>query len=301
MELRQIKYFIEVAKREHVTEAANALHVAQSAVSRQIFKLEEELGVDLFVRKGRNVKLTTVGKMFLEHMEQAINVIDHAKQVVNEYTDPKRGTIHIGFTSTLAAFILPTVISAFREKYPDVQFKLKQMSHIALKEALLKGDLNVALIAPVPTDEALIDGSVLFSEKIMALLPINHPLASEKAITLRQLKNDMFVLFPEGYVLREMIEEGCLQFGFQPNIAFVGEDIDAIKGFVSAGLGVSCVPEISVVNNVPRATVAIPIVEPKLTRTVGVMIPTDRRLLPTENLFYEFTKAFFLRLEMFQK
>src|SRR5690625_3545972 len=82
MELRQIKYFIEVAKREHVTKAANALHVAQSAVSRQIFNLEAELGVDLFIREGRNVKLTAVGKIFLEHMEQAIHVIDDAKQVV---------------------------------------------------------------------------------------------------------------------------------------------------------------------------------------------------------------------------
>ena len=78
MELRQIQYFMEVAKREHVTEAADALHVAQSAVSRQIFNLEAELGVDLFIREGRNVRLTPIGKIFLEHMEEAMNVIENA-------------------------------------------------------------------------------------------------------------------------------------------------------------------------------------------------------------------------------
>src|SRR5690625_2311149 len=107
MELRQIKYFIEVAQREHVTEAANALHVAQSAVSRQIFNLEEELGVDLFIREGRTVRLTRIGQVFLEHMEKAMNVIDDAKQEVEEYLDPDKGTLQIGFSASLASYILP--------------------------------------------------------------------------------------------------------------------------------------------------------------------------------------------------
>ena len=114
MELKQIKYFIEVAKREHVTEAADALHIAQSAVSRQLFKLEEELGVNLFIREGRNVRLTPIGKIFMEHMEKAVHVIDEAEQVIKEYTDPERGTVHIGFPSSLASNMLPTSISAFR-------------------------------------------------------------------------------------------------------------------------------------------------------------------------------------------
>ena len=85
MELRQIHYFIEVAKREHVTEAANVLHVAQSAVSRQIVNLEEELGVPLFIREGRNVRLTPIGRIFLEHMKEAVQVIENAKREVEEY------------------------------------------------------------------------------------------------------------------------------------------------------------------------------------------------------------------------
>src|SRR5690625_6402921 len=128
MELRQIHYFIEVAKREHITEAANALHVAQSAVSRQIFNLENELGVDLFVREGRNVRLTPIGRVFLEHMERAVNVIGDAVQVVGEYNDPELGTVHIGYPSSLATYILPTAISAFHAIYSQVMYQLNLWS-----------------------------------------------------------------------------------------------------------------------------------------------------------------------------
>lgn len=300
MELRQIIYFIEVAKREHVTEAAQALHVAQSAVSRQIFNLEEELGVDLFIRDGRNVRLTTIGRIFLEQMERAMNVINDAKQVVNEYTDPEKGTVHIGFPSSLATYILPTAISAFREKYPHVQFDLNQGSNAQLTESILKGDVNMALIAPVPIQDPKVKGTILFTEEIHALLPIQHPLATSETLTLNQLRDDDFILFPEGFVLRNMLEKACKQLGFSPHVAFEGDDIDAIKGLVSAGLGISLVPEITLVDNVPRATVSIPIVEPQVTRTVGVIVPKDRHMLPTEQLFYSFITEFFMRLEKFQ-
>ena len=92
MELRQLRYFIEVAEREHVSEAAEHLHIAQSAISRQIAKLEEELGVDLFEREGRNVKLTPIGKVFLDHTKTAMKAIDYAKEQIDEYPGPRTGT-----------------------------------------------------------------------------------------------------------------------------------------------------------------------------------------------------------------
>src|SRR5699024_6935310 len=145
MELRQIKYFIEVAKREHMTEAANALHVAQSAVSRQIFTVEKELGGGLFIREGRNVKLTPIGKVVLEHMDKAVHVIAHATRVLEEYTDRERGMIHIGFTSSLASYILPTAISQFRAEYPHVKFQLRHGSSNELEDAVIQGAMNMAL------------------------------------------------------------------------------------------------------------------------------------------------------------
>lgn len=300
MELRQIKYFIEVAKREHVTEAANALHVAQSAVSRQIFNLEEELGVDLFIREGRTVRLTRIGKVFLHHMERAINVIDDAKQVVEEYMDPEKGTIHIGFSASLASYILPTAIFYFRKQYPNVKFELNQGSYTELIEAVIKGEINIALLGPIPADQEKVKSTVLFTEDMVALLPTNHPLATRSSIKLTELRDDSFVLFPKGFILHDVIMEGCLQRGFRPKVSFEGKDLDAIKGLVSAGLGVTLLPEVTLVDCLPRATVKVQVTEPSLKRSVGAIIPAERELLPTEKLFHQFIEGFFRRLEHYQ-
>lgn len=301
LELRQIQYFMEVAKREHVTEAANALHVAQSAVSRQIFNLEDELGVALFIREGRNVRLTPIGKIFLEYMQEAMSVIENAKREIEEYVDPEKGTIHIGFPSSLAAYTLPTVISAFRKRFPEVKYELKQGSYHQLIEGVIKGDIDMALLGPVPRDEKKVKGTILFTEKIVALLPNKHPLADKKTLKLSQLRDDSFVLFPKGFILREITVEACQQQGFVPNVLFEGEDIDAIKGLVSAGLGVTVIPEITLIDSLPRQTVKIPIVDPQVTRTVGVIIPADREMLPTAKLFHAFLNEFFNMLGSFQK
>ncbi|CAH2714728.1 HTH-type transcriptional regulator GltC [Neobacillus rhizosphaerae] len=300
LELRQIQYFIEVAKREHVTEAAHILHVAQSAVSRQIFNLEAELGVSLFIREGRNVKLTPIGSMFLEQMEQAMKLIDNAKREVEEYLDPEKGTIRIGFPSSLAAYTLPTAISAFRERYPHVKFQLNQGSYLSLIDGVVKGEFNLALLGPVPKKEKKIKGKTLFTENIVALLPSGHPLAEKRILKLSELREDSFILFPKGYILREIIVNACEQIGFHPQVSFEGEDIDAIKGLVSAGLGVTLIPEITLIDSYPRSTVKIPITEPDVTRTVGVIIPSERELLPTERLFYEFLSEFFSILDRFR-
>lgn len=296
MDFRQIQYFIEVAKREHVTEAAHALHVAQSAVSRQIYNLEQELGTDLFIREGRSVRLTPIGRRFLLHAKEAIKVIESGKREVEEYLDPERGIVRIGFPSSLAAYTLPTVISAFREEHPQVKFQLHQALYHRLIEMVIKGEIDMALIAPLPKHEKKVKGDILFMERIVALLPASHPLAKRSSIKLSELKDDSFVLFPEGFILREMVVEAFRELGVAPHVSFEGEDIDAIKGLVSAGLGVTLIPEITLVDSLPRSTVKLIISEPKVERNVGVIIPSDRQLLPTEQLFYQFLKKFFSRI-----
>ncbi|TMV48907.1 LysR family transcriptional regulator [Paenibacillus mesophilus] len=299
MELRQIQYFIEVAKLEHVTEASYVLHVAQSAVSRQIFKLEAELGVDLFIRDGRKVRLTPIGKLFLGHMEQAMKVIEKAQQEIGEFLDPQKGTVRIGFPSSLASHVLPMAISAFREQYPQVQFQLQHGSYRELIDLVSKGTLNLSLIGPVPKGGKQINGDTLFLERIVALLPANHPLADQPSLKLSQLRNDMFVLFPEGYILRELVINACAAQGFEPQISFEGDDIDAIKGLVAAGLGITLLPEIALNDSIPRSTVRIHFQDPQVTRTVGVITPANRELPPTEKLFHDFIKTYFATVGQF--
>ncbi|PLT35111.1 LysR family transcriptional regulator [Bacillus sp. V5-8f] len=300
MELRQLRYFIEVAERQHVTEAADHLHVAQSAISLQIGKLEAELGVKLFERAGRNVKLTQIGKIFLTHAKSAIKAIDYAKEKVDEYLDPNHGSIKIGYPTSLASYLLPTVISAYKEKKPNVVFHLRQGSYSALMEAVKIGDINLAFLGPVPTGEPGIDADILFTESISALLPISHPLAEKKSLSLNELRNDDFVLFPQGYILQKIVVQACKQAGFTPNITSEGEDMDALKGLVSAGIGVSLLPDSTFYDSIPRLTVKIPINSPQVRRTVGIITPKNRELAPSEKVFYEFMKQHFSVLEQYQ-
>ncbi|AMA63617.1 MAG: LysR family transcriptional regulator [Kurthia gibsonii] len=299
MELRQLRYFVAVAEREHISEAAESLHVAQSAVSRQISNLETELGTELFERIGRNVKLTPIGKIFLEHALIALEAIDFAAKQVEEYLDPEQGTIKIGFPTSLASFLLPTVISAFKKEHPNVSFHLRQGSYRYLINAVKNRELNLVFLGPVPKKDEIIDTKILFTEKISALLPATHPLATKKEIQLADLRNEPFVLFPDGFILNKVVVDACKSVGYTPIVSSEGEDMDALKGLVAAGMGVTLLPESAFYDSTPRRTVRLPLSEPSFTRNVGVVFPHNRELAPSEKIFLEFVSTFFSRLTQF--
>ena len=299
MELRQLRYFVEVAEREHISEAAEHLHVAQSAISRQIANLEDELGTPLFERIGRNVKLTPIGKIFLEHAIVALKAIDFAAKQVEEYLDPAKGTIKIGFPTSLASYVLPSVISSFKKEYPDVSFHLRQGSYKYLIDAVKNRELNLAFLGPLPQKDDEINTTLLFSESIHALLPSSHPLAKQESINLSDLRNEKFVSFPEGYVLHKVALDACKSVGFTPNITSEGEDMDALKGLVAAGIGVTLLPDSSLYDSTPRMTVKMPIANPPIRRTVGIISPVGRELASSEVVFLDFVKNFYSRINKF--
>ena len=146
LELRQIQYFIEVAKREHMTEAAIHLHVAQSAVSRQIYNLEQELGVNLFIREKEKCKINANWEIVSRICRTPLPYSTMHSETLTEHLDPETGTIRIGFPSSLAAHTLPTAVSAFRERYPNVKFQLKQGAYYHLIDIVAKGEIDMAIL-----------------------------------------------------------------------------------------------------------------------------------------------------------
>lgn len=300
MELRQLRYFIEVAELQHVTEAAENLNVAQSAVSYQLTKLEEELGVKLLERVGRNIKVTQIGKVFLQDVKIALKMLEEAKEKVDEYLDPEAGSIKIGYPSSLARYWLPNVISAFKQDSPNVNFHLRQGSYAYLMDAVKNGEIDLAFLGPVPMKDPDLEGKILFMENIVALLPNHHPLADRTSLSLSDLRTDPFVLFPKGYVLRKIAVEACHTAGFEPKITSEGEDMDALKGLVSAGIGVSLLPESTFYDSIPRFTVKVPLETPRARRTVGVIIPKHREIAPSEKNFYQFLIQYFNRLDQYK-
>jgi len=298
MEWRQILYFIEVAKYEHVTEAANQLHVAQSAVSRQIGLLEAELGVSLFTREGRNVQLTSIGRVFLDYAERAVMEVEQGKEKIEEYLNPEQGIIHLGFATGLSAHTLPIALSQFREQYPGIHFQLYQGSHQHMVSMIEKGRLDIAFCAPVPKEHENVDGHIFYREQFLAILPVQHDLSEQTFLRLDQLRDEPFVAFRQGLVLHDYLLNVCGQAGFKPRLAFEGEDIETIKALVSAGFGVALLPENALIHLQPDL-IKIPISEPALYRSVGVIIPKRRELGPSEALLFQYLQSFYDRLSRF--
>ncbi|WP_151736109.1 LysR family transcriptional regulator ['Paenibacillus yunnanensis' Narsing Rao et al. 2020] len=293
MELRQLQYFLKVAQREHVTKAAEELHVAQSAVSRQIHQLEQELGVDLFMQKGRNLQLTPVGQLFRKRVEALLKELDRSVAEVHEFLDPERGEIRIGFPHSLGTHLIPTIVAEFRRLYPNVRFRFKQGTYPSLIKDVLSGEVDLAFISPFPENDGQVAGDVVMTEELFAILPQNHPLAKETEIRLEQLKEEKFVLFSQGYSLRPIVWQACLAAGFKPQIAFEGGETDTIRGLVAAGMGVSLLPETALYQTNPMQPAQVRVVGPTVTRTVGIIHRSDGKLPLVAQSFRNFLLTYF--------
>lgn len=293
MELRQLYYFVKVAKKEHVTQAAEELHVAQSAVSRQIHQLEEELGVKLFVQKGRNLQLTPVGQLFLRRADEILHDLDRAVQEVHEFLDPEKGEIRLGFPHSLGISLVPQVVAAFRSLNPDVRFRFKQGMYPSLIRDLVKGEIDLAFISPVPNDVEQVTGKTLITEELFAIFPSTHPLANRQQVRLEELKNEHFIMFSEGYSLRPLVLNACEAAGFMPNVAFEGEETETIRGLVAAGMGISLLPKLAVEYIAPLPISIVKVVDPVVTRNIGLIHRTNEKLPLVAKVFYNFLMNYF--------
>ncbi|ELC7928070.1 LysR family transcriptional regulator [Listeria monocytogenes] len=293
MELRQLKYFMEVARVEHMTKASENLHVAQSAVSRQITKLEEELGVHLFDRVGRNMQLTSVGQDFLKQAAIALNELQKAEALVAEYTDPAKGTVRVGLPNSLSTKVLPSVISTFREKYPQITYQFMEGTNEELTEMLLSGVLDMTFLSPVPESSEQIEAIRFFDEKLKLIVPKTHPLAENFTVSLKELASEKFVLYPEDFDLYKIVTKAANKKGFEPQIAFQSRDFYTIQGLVGTGLGISILPEMILDGAIFKETKSIALRDKELRRSVGIITTKKRNLSPSENLFRSFIISFF--------
>ncbi|GIP37993.1 HTH-type transcriptional regulator GltC [Paenibacillus sp. J31TS4] len=293
MELRQLQYFVKVAQKQHVTQAAEELHVAQSAVSRQIHQLEQELGIMLFVQKGRNLQLTSVGKLFLARVETILADLERAVVEVHEFLDPTLGEVRVGFPHSLGINLLPTVVAAFRKQHPNVKFRLRQGTFLSLIRDIIEGEIDLSFISPFPDTHDFVAGELLLTEELFAILPKQHRLASETEIRLEELQDESFVMFSEAYSLRRIVLAACKQAGFMPRIEFEGEETDTIRGLVAAGMGVSMMPEMALTETSLLQPAKVAITEPKVTRTIGLIRRKDEKLPPVAEVFQRFLLEYF--------
>ncbi|MBP1932763.1 LysR family transcriptional regulator [Ammoniphilus resinae] len=293
MEWQQLEYFKTLARLQHVTRAAETLSISQSALSRSIARLEEELGVPLFNRQGRSIMLNQYGELFLKRVTRILMEFTAGKQELQDLLHPEYGEVALGFLHTLATSLIPDLLGSFRAHAPTIHFQLTQNHSYSLLEQLNAGKLDLCLIAE-PTETKLpIQWIPLWSEEIFAILPLDHSLAGSESITLEEIAHESFIFLKKGYTLRQTTDDLFRQIGITPKILFEGDEVATAAGLVAAGLGVSLLPDVGNNNKVAQ----VPIRKPKGQRVIGMALVKDRYMSPAATRFKEFVLNHFRMVE----
>lgn len=287
MEWHQIQYFQTVAKTEHITRAAELLSISQPALSRSISKLEDELGVPLFDRKGRNIILNRFGKMFLHRVERSIKEIEIGKAEIQDAIHPNHGIVSLAFLHSLGISFVPKIVSSFQSLYPNVKFKLNQASSLHVLEQLELGEIDVALLS-LHQEHKEIVREPLMVEELFLIVSIQHPLANRDEVDLKAIREEPFIAFKDGYGLRTITDDLCRQANFSPHVVFEGEEIGTVAGLVAAKLGVSLVPDLSILDK--SKVKLIRVREPICKRTIGIAWKEGRYLSPVTKRFIHYVK-----------
>ncbi len=244
MELRRLRYFCAVAEELHFGRAAERMHVVQSAVSQQLKLLEEELGFALLERSRQGVKLTLQGAVFLPEARAILSRVEAGMQRVRASADGLVGRLAIGFVDNVLWSTLPPLLREFRTQRPMIELILKPMDRIAQAEALRASTIDVGIL-PSPPPSQGIETALLVGAPLFAAVPEGHVLAGRPHFPLAALAEEPFVLFPPTMRSRilELIVAACTQAGFTPRIAQEAEQLHTLLALVSAGLGVTLVPD----------------------------------------------------------
>ena len=290
MELQVLRYFQEVADGATVTGTASRAHLTQSALSRALGRLEHDLGAALFQRVGRSLRLTTAGRVFKEYADTILEQYDRAGRAVTETVDPEAGVIPLAFLHTLGTWLVPPLLSGFREQYPRTRFQLRQHGEEALRRELLDGTADLVITSGDPGDP-LIRWQRLLVEPLRLAVPPQHRLARRRRVRLAEAAGETFILLRQGYGLRARTEDLCGQVGFTPGIGFEGEEVDTLRGLVTAGLGVSLLPLPQTATDPPSTTEPpaphLEVTDVESSRDIGLAWLAGRALPPASERFRE--------------
>lgn len=243
MKLQQLRYIWEVAHHDlNVSATAQSLYTSQPGISKQIRLLEDELGVEVFSRSGKHLtRITPAGEAILRTAGEILRKVESIKQVAQEFSDERKGTLSIATTHTQARYVLPNVISKFIAEYPDVSLQLNQGTPMQISEMAADGTVDFAIAT---------EAMDLFSDLIMLpcyswnrciLVPKNHPLTQINELTIQDVAKHPLVTYVFGFTGRSKLDEAFMEHGLAPKVVFTAADADVIKTYVRLGLGVGIV------------------------------------------------------------
>ncbi|EKD72964.1 MAG: LysR protein, partial [uncultured bacterium] len=244
MNTRDLKYLIALSDHHHFGKAAEACFISQPALSMQIKKLEETLGVKLLERTNKSVLLTDIGVTITERARQILNHVEEMRDVAKLAKDPYRGELKIGIIPTLSPYLLPLIIPSLAKKFPKIYFYLVEEKTAALIEKLKIGKLDVAILS-LPVMESGFSSSLLFEEEFLLAVPSAHPLAKRKIIRQDDLDKQNVLLLEEGHCMREQTLALCHKMHAAETQDFRATSLETLRHMVAAGNGVTLMPKLA--------------------------------------------------------
>lgn len=288
MNIRDLKYLIAVAEHCHFGHAADACFVSQPALSMQIKKLEDTLGVQLIERTNKSVFLTEIGKQITQHARDIIYRVDIMRDVARQAKDPYSGEVRIGVIPTLAPYLLPHIIPGLAQQFPNLKIFLheEQTEHLIVK--LKHGKLDAALFGLPLIDEDF-TALPLFEEELLLAIPFSHPFSKRKSIKPADLANKTLLLLEDGHCLRDQVLSLCHSVNALADKSFQATSLETLRHMVASNAGITLIPKLACRTN--DGLCYLPFSSPKPTRMLGLIWrPSTAKKMLLENMVVHIRK-----------
>jgi DNA-binding transcriptional LysR family regulator len=288
MEIHQLEYFLAVEKYRNFSAAALEINVTQSALSQQIKKLEDELGVKLFIRYARSVHLSPAGEEFLPYARRIVEEIRESREAIKKFTTFDKGKLTIGVFPNIGYLGLDRLITRFCRSYSGIELTI----HVANNEELFKGlrerKMNVAFIHDAVPQQYKYEYLPIVSETFVLVTSPSHPLANQKSVHVEQLAKEQLIVEKSNFKLVHDIAKLFQDQNCEPRFIFHGNDSRLIRSLVLEGIGVAVVG-VRMAAEFAQTGLSIVKINPQLERVCGLALPEEKRLPIATRLFRAFT------------
>lgn len=293
MDLRQLRYLVALAEERHFTRAAAREHIAQPALSQQIRRLEEEVDLPLVERTTRHVTITPAGDLLVARARRILAEVEAARTELSAMRGMETGRVSVGTMHTMGPIDVSLPLAIFHQRHPGIELTVREQSSEELAEMIREDELDLAFLSVTERLESHGLGlHQLVSEKLVVLLPVDHPLAGRRQLRMRELRDQEFISYRAGARLRELLFGAARAAGFEPEVKLESNESARIRRLVARGMGVAILPASDAA--APGAEVAIvALIDPPLSRDITLAWRQGRRQPPAVAEFLELAREAF--------
>jgi DNA-binding transcriptional LysR family regulator len=284
MESHVLRWLVAVADGDTVAEVAARHHTTQPAVSRGLQRLSAEVGAPLTERVGRRLALTFSGEIVVDAARRILTELDAALRAAQQANNPETGLVRLGFLSPLGTWLIPQLLTAFRDLHPTARVQLRHDGADRILDALTHGELDL-LITETPPVTPGVAFSPLFHDELVLAVGDQHPLARRRTIRVAELAGEPWVLQPKGYGTRRLAKQICETAGIELVIAFEDHDLATLQALIASGSGIGLIAA----RPAPPAGITYLPLAPRLRRAVGLVTCSSHTIPPTAAAFAALT------------